>query len=179
MPRRVKLVVLCEDAQHHSFAAAFLNRANLPTGGRPRYIPCDGKTKVLAAFPAEVRALLASEAETHLLVLVDADGDTLEHNIEALLGTLDAEMRARISENDRWLAICPNWEIENWIRHLEGKPVTEELRPQLALTQPSECRDVARTLADQCRARRMPKNPLPSLEGACTAWRAYLERHDL
>lgn len=177
MPRRVSLVVLCEDAQHLSFAAAFLSHANLPTRGSPRFVRCGNKANVQPKFAIESKALLGAGAETHLLVLIDADGKSHEKNEQYLMGGLDAQLRGRLKQNGRYLIVCPNWEIENWIESLAGRAQTEDRDRGSRQEQSSACKPVARKLADDCRENNPLQTALPSLIDACARWRAYLKGH--
>jgi hypothetical protein len=179
MNKRVSLVVLCEDPQHASFANAFLKRAHLPVRGAPRFIAAGSKARVIAQFPEQARAIVQSGAEAHLFVLVDADGDTREQNERALLDRLDIDLRTRLETTGRFLLICPNWEIENWIACIDGRTVTEDRDPSLRLKHASDCRPTARHLADECQQDRAIPHALPSLLETCLRWKQYLKDHEL
>lgn len=177
MARRIALVVLHEDMLHQSFAAAFLNRIHLPNRLPPRFVHASNKAGLLQRFPEEVRALLAQGAETHLVVLMDADGRPYAENQKLLLKKLTPfEVRA-LQKPGRWLLICPNYELENWARNLDGWAVNEGRDLTLAYGDDSDCRAAARKLADACMADSAPSGALPSLVDACTMWREYTKRH--
>ena len=179
MPRRVSLVVLREDALHESFAAAFLNASSLPKRGDPRYVPGVNRAGVVSRFANEARGLLRQGAETHLIVMVDADGWTYADVREQLLRTLDDDLRARFEASGRWMLIAPNWEMEHWVHCIEGREVTEERDLKLSFRWDKECRPAARRLAELCAKGQPLPNALPSLEAACVEWRRYLDRNDL
>ena len=181
MARRIALVVLCEDQKGlgQSFAAAFLNRFQFPTRLGTRYVKGPDKAGVLRKFPEEVRSLLQQGAETHLFVLMDADGLSYESNLKALMDTLSPTLLHEVSETGRVHLICPNYELENWCRHLEGRAVTEARDLKLEYKRDSDCRDAARTLADACKSRKELASPLPSLASACDRWHIYVEQHRL
>gem|GEM_PF-3352880 len=182
MARRISLVVLCEDEKGlgQSFAAAFLNRYSLPVRLQPIYRKGPNKPGVLRQFPDEVRTLLRQGAETHLLVLMDADDESYERNLNDLLKRLTSEEKQALLALNRFHLICPNYELENWCRHLEGRLVTEARDLSLTYKEDSDCRDAARFLADCCRGRKkLPEPSLPSLGDACKRWQDYTTEHDL
>lgn len=179
MPRRVSLVVLHEDSLHQSFASAFLNASNLPTRGSPRTVNGGSRAGVVSRFASEASAMLQAGAETHLIVMVDADGSTYGDVRNQLLRTLDEPLRGRVEADRRWLLVSPAWELENWVHCLMGSNVTEERDLGLAFRWDKDCRPAARLLAEHCTHHREVPNALPSLAAACVGWREYIERNEL
>ena len=107
---------------------------------------------------AEARALLAAGGETHLIVMVDADGGDHASARRQLLNALDGTPRDQVEANERWLLVSPAWELENWVGCLEGRAVTEARDPGLSLDHDKACRAAARALADRCgRGRTRPE----------------------
>jgi hypothetical protein len=144
-----------------------------------RFVMGPGKAGIIRRFPDEVRSLLNQGAETHLIVLMDADGDTFEDNRKLLVRKLTKGERARLTELGRFHLVCPNYELENWCRGLEGERVTEDRSLDLVYTHDKSGRDAGGTLAESCRKRQDLPHSLPSLHNACERWQAYLDRNDL
>ncbi len=180
MSRRIAIVVLHEDALHQSFASAFFREINLPVRLRAtRYSKAVNKSGVQKNFAAEAISMLKQGAETHLFVIVDADSESYEQNLNRLVITLTDVERERLESNGRFLLICPNYELENWCRNLEGTQVTEDRNVTLAYKNDSDCREAARFLAITCKTGQPLVNPLPSMVDACTRWTAYKVKHNL
>lgn len=179
LPRRIALVVLHEDMLHQSFTVAFLNKFGLPARIRPRLVHAKSKGGVQKQFRTEVQELLKQGAETHLFVLMDADGLTFEDNRRLLLSELTEEERTDLERLGRWHLVCPNYELENWCRNIEGSHFDEQRDVKLAYRNNSEAREAARTLADACKRGIIIDGSLPSLMEACGRWQAYVQRHTL
>jgi len=179
LPRRISLVVLHEDMLHQSFASAFLNRLNLPTRPPVRFVHAGNKAGVISLFSDQVKGMLDQGAETHLLVLMDADGQSYASNEIRLLSSLDPTTRTKLQMIGRWHLICPQYELENWCRHLEGQEVAETRNLALAYREDSDCRPVARKLAETCQSKGLLTSPLPSLADACSKWNTFLAKHKL
>jgi hypothetical protein len=179
MPKKVSLVVLCEDEMHQSFVAAFLNRISLPLNGRPRIEPLGSRSRVMERFPTEVRALRQAHAERRLLIVVDADKDT-PASVEAQF--IQKLKEAGVSDNisgDPILFVIPKWELENWALDLMGKSIGELRDPGARGKIGDDVRESGRLLADACQKHSIPGTPLPSLQNSCNRWKAFRSAHPL
>ena len=177
--RKVRLIVECEDALHRSFATRFLDRVSVSSDKKPEIVIRDGKARVLDALPARIQTVRKAAPEAHLVVLIDGD-DWEPAKIKDLIDErLLAADQAPLRLEDRVLLIVPRWQMDTWIRHLRGEPVTETKTGATELSHNSEARKPAQDLAEHCRNHRPLTNPLPSLEAACREWNAYRERHGL
>lgn len=180
MPKRVRLIVLCEDDCHLAFASAFLHKLALSSAPAPFFDRRGDKTQVFRAFPEQLTALRSRHAETRLIVIVDGDNLT------------DAQVLARLRKecrsagltmpdfaNDPVLVIIPRWEMENWALHLLGASIGEKRNQNAKTLLNGRERDAARALANHCRSGTLPKPALPSMVKACEDWQAFRQRWKL
>lgn len=128
MPRRgVRLILLCEDDEHRRFA----HRVFLGLGVRRHelrfFVSPTGRGAadrwVRQRYPEEVRAhrRRASSQSVGLLVVIDADQQTVEHRHRQLSNELtEAHLPVR-SSNERIVIWVPKRHIETWIAYLSDQ----------------------------------------------------------
>ncbi|HWD38599.1 MAG TPA: hypothetical protein VG944_07100 [Fimbriimonas sp.] len=176
MPKRVSLVILCEDEMHQRFINAFLHRVGMPSVGRARLERMQSKSAVFEAFPREVRALRKAHVQTRLIVVVDGDELTDAQINDRLRRKLRESDLEDTFEDEPVLIVRPRWEMENWALHLLGESIEEDHRDDARKNVGDRGRDAGRILADGCKARRLPVSPLPSMKHACIEWEAHRNR---
>ena len=126
MSRTSLIIVVCEDKAHEVFV-----RRLLRTGWKinPRLIRVvaypkekgSGKAHVLASIGKEARALASRAAPTALIVVVDADNQT----VGEVHAQLDKAMRGR-KPGQAIAYIVPKWSIDTWLAYLDGVPAVNE-----------------------------------------------------
>lgn len=182
MSRASEIVVVCEDRAHEVFVRRFL-RTGWKNKKRIRVVPYpsgqgSGKAHVLASIGKEARALASRAARTALIVVVDADNQT----VGEVHAQLDKAMRGR-KPGQAIAYIVPKWSIDTWLACLDGVPAVNE-------QDKSSCKNKFRTiavtkdihplvdaLARSCRQNVALSSPPPSLLAACAEFnniRGYL-----
>ena len=109
---------------------------------------------------------------TALVVLIDADRDSVETIRRLLDDRLKQEQMNALSSEDRVFIASPKWRIENWIEYLKtGKTDEKSQGPRL------DDEGSARTLALDLHRKCLVKSPLlnvpPSLGKACEEWQLF------
>jgi hypothetical protein len=182
MSRASEIVVVCEDKAHEVFVHRFL-RAGWKTKKRIRVVPYpsgqgSGKAHVLASIGKEAKALASRAARTVLIVVVDADNQT----VGAVHAQLDKAMQGR-KPGQAIACIVPKWSIDTWLAYLDGDPAVNE---QDKSSYKNKYRSIAVTkdvhplvdaLARSCHDNLALQSPPHSLRTACTEFnniRGYL-----
>jgi hypothetical protein len=172
---RVRLILLCEDAAHESFALS-----SFPTRFQ-RFIRIEktgGNAKVIARYPRELRELRSKRHQQNLglLVIIDGDDRTYEarkQELEERLAIADLPERA---PQDPVAIVVPSRNIETWIAgFLKGFEAVDELHDYKG---DATCRekDAARRAGEffgewlRDESRPAPEN-LPALADARTEFR--------
>ncbi len=176
MSRNVRIVLLCEDAQHATFARKLLEalgwrlrdfrvlRSPSGRGSAEQY--------VRERFPIELRGVRAKRGEkAYLVAMIDGD----DKGVAGRRASLDAACFERQipppSDADQVLVCVPTWNIETWLAYLDGEVVEETRRDYPRLDRPRDCAPHIHALADMC-SKNMLRSPSPSsLEDACTQYR--------
>lgn len=176
MSRNVRIVLLCEDDQHVTFAKKLLQalgwrlrdfRIEQSPSGRG-----SAEQFVRERFPIELRGLRSKRGEkAYLVVMIDGD-DKGVANRRASLNAACAEQRLAAPSGDDQVLVCvPTWNIETWLAYLDGHVVDESKRDYPRLTRPRDCVRHVQVLADMC-SRNTLRSPFPpSLEDTCTQYR--------
>lgn len=126
------VVVLAEDSRHQRFARGYLKRlgysgpdirnVELPSGRG------SGEQWVRNRYAREVAAYRdrSARAETALIVLVDADTESVARRLQQLERSLaDANLPPRAVQ-ERIANVVPKRNVETWILCLNGQDVEEE-----------------------------------------------------
>ena len=176
MSRSVRIVLLCEDSQHETFARRFLLRDgwNLRDLRIVRSPSGRGSAEqfVREHFPQELQAVRAKGGESvHLIVMIDGD----DQGVAGRRASLDAACAERKmlppGDADHVLICVPTRSIETWLAFLQGEKVDETRRGYPRLTRPRDCEPCVQTLVDMCRDQTPPVALPPSLEDTCTQYR--------
>lgn len=158
MSNRVsKVVLLCEDEAHSRLFRAYLKQVGIPNIDRimtaevaSQKVHGGNVGWVLDHFPRELYACRKrqTEAETLLVVMIDADEGTVEDRRKQLDNRARREKMEPLSTDDPTLALLiPKRNVETWIRSLLGESATEiEDYKQGKKSTPSQYNDAARTL---------------------------------
>lgn len=186
MASRTQIVCLCEGKKGQSIDEVFiykLIKSIDPNWLRPwtgsntiRLVPCGGRSSVIEMMPSELRNCLEAGADTTLMVWADLDDD--QANGDALVKEFWHEaQRSGISkeEFDRVVFIFAKDRLENWIEFLDtGK--TDESTEGPRVRHNRAVADMAKRLADFCKAGRPVEGLPPSLQWSCKNWRTLVKR---
>lgn len=170
--RRTRLTILCEDLQHDYFVRHYF----LDRGFRPHEIRIvrssqgrgAGEQFVREHFPAEVQAYRqkASHQSVALVVVIDADTQSVAQRINSLNQALRQNGQAERQPNDRIALFVPKRNIETWIHYPLHSIVDEEtVYPKLG--KPSDCLPAVRMYVQTICPSGLPNEAPPSLHVAC------------
>jgi hypothetical protein len=175
MSKASQIIVLCEDKAQDIFVRRFLKKGwNVPRRSiRVVDYPGEkgsGKKHVEDRLPDEVSAFRsrASHASTVLLVVRDADEDSVQEVETRLDGLLDSTRRV----NEKIVYLIPKWHIETWLAHLDGVRVNENEKDEYKKShgekaKTKECHPLIDSLAFDCKEKRPLASPPSSLVDAC------------
>lgn len=170
---RVEIVFLHEDTQHQSFGTAFLNQ--IKTMRRIEPVRKGSRALLVQDFPRQVKAVRSRGGAAALVVLIDADRDSVDKVWNILNDRLKQEGMSVISSSDLIFIASPKWRIENWIEYLRTGATNEELQGP-RLEDEGSAREDAGSLYQMCVTRALPPNPPPSLKAACEQWLAFRDK---
>jgi len=174
MGKGVRLVVVCEDVLHETFARAFLYYKRRFTHrdldfSRAPPSKGDAKTHVCQEIVKELKALRRFPGERRgLIYLIDADNLEVQARFDAVR---DACRQAGIDSpgaQDPVFGFVPRWEIENWLAFLREEQEVDEGSNgyDKYKGRESDIYPLVETLAESCE-RGTLKNPPQSLVRAC------------
>ena len=176
MKRGVSIILLCEDSLHDCFVRYVLEDLNLRGRDFSRNIAPAGvgsaEQWVREQFPAQLRALRSRGGKTALIVVTDADRLTVQERRGSVLKQLDVLGFPLPSANEGVFWVTPKWEIETWLKYLNGEPFSETEKGDRKdfLRRERNCRPLAQKLSEMCRAQQLTPEPPPSLTEACTEY---------
>ncbi|HTX77066.1 MAG TPA: hypothetical protein VMD29_12730 [Terracidiphilus sp.] len=136
MSNPAQVTILAEDRRQARLVRAYI-RKRLPVYPQKaiKDIPMasgrgSGLQWVLDRYAIEVKAHLTRRARKWLVVVIDADRDTLQERLDALkhrLETAEDDRLRRCSAEDEQIArLIPKWSVETWILCLNGSAVDEQ-----------------------------------------------------
>jgi len=181
MSRNVQVVILCEDRQHAAFARRFLEmngqsariqRVLIAPKGRG-----SGEQFVRENFTTELAFYRSRKhrVQQALIVIVDADTISFNERIIQLENACDVAGVDRRQPDERVAVFIPGRNIETWCAYLSGTTVDEDTTyPRLERER--DCAPLVERLAEMCRQRMLRQPSPPSLDAACTEFRARLEQ---
>ncbi|NLE73036.1 MAG: hypothetical protein GX604_00155 [Actinobacteria bacterium] len=176
MPRRVNIVILCEDTQQGVFANRFLELA----GKSIRVMRIEkgpGEAFVRKQFPKELAYYRARKhkVDQALIVIIDADTLGVTKRVKQLEAAISEAGQDPRGVDERVALFVPARNIETWIAYLDGQTVNEsDPYPKLRLE--SDCRRAVRCLHDMCQRNALREPAPPSLKQACDEYRSRLGR---
>lgn len=172
MPRRVRLDVLCEDRQHESFVRKLLKGLGINLRQCQFDIAPSGQQSaeqyVRQNYPTLVAAYRRRnyQSDLGLVVLVDADANTVQERKDELDEALESEGESSREASDRVALFVPRRNIETWIWNLRGERV-DEVSSYPRLERESNCKDAVTKLVEILREEETLLAPLtPSLRDA-------------
>lgn len=188
MSNRVsQAVLLCEDATQERLVRAFLKECGIKNPDRYLRTKVASKEKqgggiswVIEKFPDQllaVRNRQKARAETLLIVMIDADKNSIEERREELNDRAQLLGHEKIGQNEIALLI-PKYHVETWIRVLLGETVTED-EDCKGFQKPTkeEIRQAAENLFELSRPNApLASNCIPSLLASLPVWRMLSDR---
>jgi hypothetical protein len=175
--RELSLVlVLAEDERHRMLIRRFL----IDSGCRRHAIRIilspsgqgSAEKWVRSRFPVEVAVYRSRQAQTGLIVVIDADILSVAARLAQLEQALTEAGMPAVSEGERIARVIPKRNIETWILHLTGTATDEE-------TDYKRTRDdwnalvpvAAESLCRLAKAGPLPPDQIPSLQAGVTELR--------
>lgn len=180
MSRTVNIVILCEDRQHEAFARRFLRQAG--RGYRVQRVEVSprgrgsGEQFVRARFAKELAYYRARQhrVEQALVVVIDADRRTVAERVEQVDAAAADGGQDRRRPNERVAVFVPARNIETWLAYLDGQAVNEDdTYPRLERER--DCQQHVERLYQMCQQGALRAPAPPSLEAACSEYRARLQ----
>ena len=173
MSKGVRIVILCEDQLHASFARQLLQargysrheiRVMVSPGGQGA-----GEQFVREKLSGEVQAMRwrRSHQQVALLTITDADTQSVSTRVQSLESAMMAGGQAPRTKTEPLAFLIPRRNIETWLLHLGGEEVDEELDYKQHWRGDRSCRQEARAMAQGCASGFTTLPPLPSMQHAC------------
>lgn len=170
--RRVKIVLICEDAQHEAFSRRFLKGMGWNIRElRVEMSPSAGGSAeqwVRKKFPVELKIYRQRRhrAASALIAIIDADSKSVKDRIDDFADECDA-MLIPFRNDDEAVAIAvPRRNIETWIHFLNEEQVTEDgVYPKLGKER--GCKPAIEKLLQSCTSKGLPTDSPPALLAAC------------
>lgn len=184
MSERVsQTILLCEDEAHERFVTAYMKRCGLATDARSLTRLVASRKQhggndhwVLNEFPKQLHACRQrqkAKAETLLIVMIDADKQSVQERRRQLLERLKSAGFEDFSANEPAVLLIPKYHVETWIRALTGEMVdeTEDCKPWEKIEK-GVLQNAAQTLFDWSRANAIPgPTCVQSLKTALPDWK--------
>ena len=173
MSKASKIVVLCEDKAHEVFARRFLKKGwgiinrhitiiDYPVG------KSSGKKHVEDSLNKEATALRQRHASSILIVMRDADEDSLEEAVRKL----ESRIQPPRGNSDPIVFVAPKWHIQTWIGFLAGEEIDESDKQTYenaygTISKTKQAHQFVDKLADWCKRNKAPESLPNSLKTAC------------
>lgn len=134
MPDRIaNILVLVEDVEQQNLVRRYLQRCG-HTNFRFAPLPAkssgaSGEKYVRDTYPMQVKAcrsVIGKRTSAILIVMVDADRETVHGRQTQLATALHAATMAPRSNNEPIVILIPKRHVETWIRALQGEQVDEQ-----------------------------------------------------
>lgn len=172
-------IILCEDKLQWDFVYSFLTRFNSVDKRQislPRYPGGKGcgERKVREKYADQVKAcrdrLMRKRAKTALIVVIDADVDTVENRRQQLKTALEHENLPPRSDNEIIVHLIPKRHIDTWLAVLanhSGVNENDDYKTQYGFRRKeSDAHPLFNRFAELFRNHQEPENCLPSLHEA-------------
>lgn len=180
MSRRIRMTMLCEDAQHEAFARRFLVKWGWDTRQiKPIKAPGGAGAAdqfIRSQFPRELQALRGQHGNVSLVVIVDGDRFGLPGRLAQLNEACDAACVPRRRPNESVFIFVPTWHIETWIAYLDDESVMEDKKDYPRLRRERDCKRHVEKQVDMCRTGRLREPAPPSLSAACGEYERLVGR---
>lgn len=129
MSKPSEVILLVEDSRHQQFIYRYLLKAGLRRHAmRVEKSPSgegSAESWVRERFAIEVKAYRSRHAETKLIVLLDADTETVQKRIHQLDLALEQAEVPAIQDKEKIARLIPKRNIETWILCLNDVSVDE------------------------------------------------------
>jgi len=136
MSNPAQVTILAEDRRQARLVRAYLRKRHphLPQKAIKDSPMAGGKGSgaqwVLDRYAIEMKAFLTRRARKWLIVVIDADRNTLQERLndlqQRLEGAEDERLRHCDVEREQVARLVPKWSIETWILCLNGHSVDEQ-----------------------------------------------------
>lgn len=179
-PRRVKIVLLCEDNQHEAFTRRFLKGM----GWNTREIRVEKSPAASGAaeqwvritFPKELRIYRSrkNKAGSALIVMIDADDKSVQERIAELESECNSQQLEFRTGDEAVAILVPKRNIETWIHYLNGNRANEEdAYPKLS--REKGCKPSVDALISLCRTAGLSPDAPNSLSMACNEYTSRIK----
>jgi hypothetical protein len=172
------ILILCEDKNSYCFIYRFLIEKGIGRREIRHHKPHkegdgSGESWVCEHYPDALN--IARKTKQPLVVCTDADAGTVEERIAGLNSKCRKDKISPRKSDDPVALIIPKWNIETWIKHLNGEDVHEDRKYQGSHEADGEkCKSAVNKLIENCRKLRqtppqkLDKPFLSSLKRVCT-----------
>ncbi len=173
-PRKVSLLLICEDQQQETFVRRFL----IQSGWKSHQIRVkinpkgqgSGEQWVRRAYAQEVKILRSKNYNSKgLIVVIDQDSNSLNRE-EQLQQALREAYLAERGNVEKIAHFIPARNIETWLAYLAGNDV-DETTAYSRLEKASDCQHQVLELKRMCEAQALRQPAPPSLARACEEFR--------
>jgi hypothetical protein len=124
-----QVILLVEDSRQEQLIRQYLSQLGLGTHAmrivRSPAGAGSGEQWVRTRFPKEVSACRSRHAETKLIILIDADTNSVQARLQQLNHALDKAHVQQIKKNEEIARLVPRRNIETWILCLNDEQVDE------------------------------------------------------
>jgi hypothetical protein len=177
MSKASQIILLCEDKLQEVVVRRFLTKGWIVSPRTIRVIPYpkgkgSGEGHVRTRYPEELKAYRTRPAKTILIVVIDADTETVrQHHLE--LGRVCESVPPR-QVDDAVLHVIPKRNIETWLAYLDGQSVVEDENYKAKYQfrgKESDCQRLVDQLSEKCKKNTPLVSPPPSLLVACEEFR--------
>jgi hypothetical protein len=182
MPRKVALVVYCEDRQHWAFIRRFLEitRPGAYREIRPKISPKGrgaAENWVLKQYADALRNYRNKSRPKHQVMLMrDVDASSFGERLSQFDRASDEASIKKRQPGERVAIFLPARNIETWFAYLNGETVEEtRTRTYRKLDQESDCAPCVEQLARMCGEGKLRRGAPPSLEKACDEYNARVK----
>ncbi|MCF7809372.1 hypothetical protein K9N50_00135 [bacterium] len=173
MSKASEIIVLCEDKSHEVFVRRFLRSGWKVPIYKFRFRPYprekgSGKKFVEDKIGEEAKALRTRHASTILLIVRDADEDSVKEATRIL----DSKFQPPRTEKEQIIYVIPKWSIETWAAYLDGVDVDESEQKEYkneyrTICESKKGHQLVDKLANNCKNGEELESPPDSLVAAC------------
>ena len=160
MSKASKITILCEDKLQDVFVSRFLKKSGVkhrlytvvpyPEGQG------SGEQHVREHYAEELKAFRRRTASTILIVVIDADDQTVQTRHDQLNSQATSAGLAIRQDNEAVIHVIPKRHIETWLAYLDGNSVNENdsYKSQYQFrNRESNAHPLIDNLADKCKVR--------------------------
>lgn len=172
-----QVILLCEDKLHEVFVRRFLRRGWGIDAHKLRVVayPKDGsggsaEQHVRSRFPDELRAFRTRSAKTILIVVMDADTQSVQQHHNELNGAASSANLPVREDSEAVVYVVPKRHIETWLAYLDGVSVDENQTYKSGYEfrgRESDAHPLIDGLTTDCMTRATLNDPPDSLELVC------------